>query len=209
MPRRSANIVAGASLLLCVAVGAAWVRSLNVQDRWFFSPTTPASTTLASTDIGEPARVIPVVAQRILCCSEGRIRIIRRISGEPHFFLTGYWSAGVDLLRPPVPTQDDNHRQLLGFEYYRRPARYGRVGLSGLGSIVHIGETSIAVPLWFVFVITAVLPAVSITRGVRRWRRSRVPGLCSACGYDLRASPERCPECGAAAPQPGMSTQAP
>lgn len=52
------------------------------------------------------------------------------------------------------------------------------------------------VPYWFLILMFGVLPVLWISSRSRRMRRGRV-GLCRQCGYDLRASPERCPECGA------------
>ena len=43
------------------------------------------------------------------------------------------------------------------------------------------------------------LPAVVYTRRFYRWYRARdliAQGRCVQCGYDLRASKDRCPECG-------------
>ncbi len=56
------------------------------------------------------------------------------------------------------------------------------------------------VPLACPVIIFAIAPAAWIGRkliAIRQKRRHR-PGLCPICGYDLRASPERCPECGTA-----------
>ncbi len=54
-------------------------------------------------------------------------------------------------------------------------------------------------PLWFVLLVTATYPSFAIISALRRRRRRgrrRKRGLCVTCGYDLRGSPERCPECG-------------
>ena len=53
------------------------------------------------------------------------------------------------------------------------------------------------VPHWFAALIASVIPACRYLRSRRRSRPR--PGLCRRCGYDLRATPGRCPECGAAA----------
>jgi hypothetical protein len=52
-------------------------------------------------------------------------------------------------------------------------------------------ERGIAVPAWFVVMLTGFLPAVRALRS-----RRLGAGLCASCGYDLRATPGRCPECG-------------
>src|SRR5688500_5678959 len=59
--------------------------------------------------------------------------------------------------------------------------------------------TAAAVPHWFVLLLTG-LPSVLWLRATVRRRRWARQGRCRACGYDLRSSPDRCPECGAAAP---------
>jgi hypothetical protein len=52
-----------------------------------------------------------------------------------------------------------------------------------------------AVPHWFVALMSLPAPLL-YARAWRRRRRVKREGLCPACGYDLRATPDRCPECG-------------
>jgi hypothetical protein len=60
--------------------------------------------------------------------------------------------------------------------------------------------TVITIPWWFLCVSSAALPAWQfLNRSRRRRRQWRIAhNLCANCGYDIRATPERCPECGTA-----------
>lgn len=59
----------------------------------------------------------------------------------------------------------------------------------------------VVVPLWPIVTLSALLPARWFLSARRRRATSRL-GLCPRCGYDLRATPDRCPECGAAPGRP-------
>jgi len=65
-----------------------------------------------------------------------------------------------------------------------------------------------SIPYWFLVVMSCTLPWLWIADVRAKTRHSRLC-ICHDCGYDLRATPDRCPECGAVpagkVPSPGVS----
>ena len=56
-------------------------------------------------------------------------------------------------------------------------------------------STIIALPYWFLASAGFALPMLWLMAAIRYGQRRR-PGYCRSCGYDLRATSDRCPECG-------------
>jgi hypothetical protein len=95
------------------------------------------------------------------------------------------------------PVTERSRWRFLGFS--------GGLAAGGAWSSFAVGEivnwsgssraTRIRIPLWMTIGLLALLPLVRFTRARRASRRAAA-GCCLNCGYDLRASPTRCPECG-------------
>jgi hypothetical protein len=83
-------------------------------------------------------------------------------------------------------------------------------GLLGLSVTAHHGYVPFllyrAHPLTFMVVVAtlSILPARWLALRVRQRRRIE-SGRCTTCGYDVRATPDRCPECGAVSSAEGPS----
>lgn len=70
--------------------------------------------------------------------------------------------------------------------------------------------SAILVPYWALLILLSILPLDGVRWVIVRRRRQR-RGQCVACGYDLRQSPQRCPECACpvAGAAPGLKSVSP
>ena len=125
----------------------------------------------------------------------GRVHFIR--SRQLLMFREGVQSDAIDWDAPFVAWYDeyglDESWERWGFGYAR--GTFPAFGIGRPPDSPDATSTALVIPHWSIVLSTAALPLKRAVHALRRRRRYRA-GLCLACGYDLRASPERCPECG-------------
>jgi len=101
------------------------------------------------------------------------------------------WPEDVD--DPKTWLGDNRPSHSLGWHYQKTYAGQGGSGFTYVHRSAS-GDFNIGLPYWFICLITALAPAARLTSRLRRKRPP--PGLCPKCHYDLRATADRCPECG-------------
>jgi hypothetical protein len=189
LARHLFTLSAAVSLLLCLAAGGMWVRSygrgdlvtysaMSIEDgaqrhRGIVAWSGAGGFYFAGLDVtavpipGQLSATHPYTAKPWRWTWNTKPSPRRTTTASPAFDVLGFWWEG-------HWRQANNDR-----EYNRK-----------------LSEFFLGVPYWFTMLLAAAMPAKWFVH-VRR-RRSRVArGLCVRCGYDLRESPKRCPECGA------------
>ena len=171
--RRLFTLCTAASLLLCAAACVMWVRSYGVGEggKWWS----------ARGGAGVSYHEIRSGNGRLLYKYAWEQGAPGPPAGTPRFRRTRW--------EPSPPADDVPDPEALawaGFHWQQGDAVYG-------GPFTLVG-----VPYWFLMAAAGALPMTWLV--VRARARHRLnAGHCTTCGYDLRASPARCPECGGAA----------
>ena len=193
MRRRLLTLLSAVSLVLCVASAALWWRGQTITDVWAYgngSPDRPATYTL----LARNGRLILQGVRRTFARPPAHDVWAHRPAGLSH----------ISYHTHPSTTALENQGMVeFGVTPWARA-----VGVRvGWGSEPESPAEADPSTLWKAYLqlpmneltgTAGVLPLVWLWGWDRRRqaRRRVADGLCPTCGYDLRATPERCPECG-------------
>ena len=173
--KRLFNVSAALSALLLILVIAAWVRSYFATDVVRFQPR--IDYVLHAYAAGWGRGYLAIAAEQ----ARGPNTSVLYLESEKPKALTGAWFAR------------EQWFHVAGVRFATRD------NIAMINTPVR--EYMLYVPCWVAALLSAALPGAWLMRARRRSfeRRRLEAGQCVRCGYDLRASPGGCPECGAAA----------
>jgi hypothetical protein len=226
MKRLLLNLVTALSLLLCVAVCVLWVRSYWVPEEWSTAYPLPGKHL--------PGDYRTWERHRFVASSRGRLVFFENDFPDPidppmsrpkppvgyrrGTFLGDMQPDSIGIGIGGATPKGRQSVSLAGFGYASVPAQVVPApsppvpvpGTPGayFGDGTFAGQRLLTLPLWLPALLTALLPAVRAWRWRARRARARRAAAgaspCPRCGYDLRATPDRCPECGRVAMPPNQ-----
>jgi hypothetical protein len=173
------NVTTAMSLLLFVVTMILWARSHWVNDHLWLSPRRGVHYDISS----RPGLIL--ISRSALT---GRTSDIYSDSLDrgPGW---SFESSALPKTRVSPFTPEGSHRawQWLGFDHLAYVQNWPSYGLRTFRRIIF--------PMWSAALASALPSIPPLVRIVRR-KKWRSAGACPTCGYDLRATPDRCPECG-------------
>jgi hypothetical protein len=183
------------SALLCVATSALWVRSYWISDtvydttervegEWYVRGSkrlfsNRGAFTFSTFGRWESMDGQPDYAKALLTRRFGGIDPPRGWTTYPAEDLSGWFKGEPD-------------RGAIGFRWRTSEERKQLDVIMGLKRI-HVWQQQLVIPDWGLLLIFAGFPTLRIRDYLKSRRKV---GHCASCGYDLRATPDRCPECG-------------
>jgi hypothetical protein len=198
MKRHVLNLLTALSLVLCVAACVLWARSHGGSEH----------VEVGRRRVSREREVCSWRASWASAAGGASLTLVR--STRNYTEEVAWWVLATELGRPLRVSyrRDDSaaYPDWSGSPGRRRWAGFG-LGSSVTGTPAGMrgryseAACGVVVPYWAVCAMPAVVPAVRLAHTLRR-RRRRSLGLCPSCGYNLRATPDRCPECGTAARTP-------
>lgn len=203
MIRRLFTAASALSLLLGVAIAVIWVRSYWFADGFGRSALDPRSLRYTCIEIVIQSGRIAVSRTRQDFDRESFPLWDAELRSSPSSMKPGLWhqpggAAPRDQFRVVVTRTHNVNRPYQGWEWFwsggiqhRRLQERGRYSETVSG---------IEFPCGYLVVLCLIAGYPAMKALFRVIRGGRHPGLCRYCGYDLRASTERCPECGTPIP---------
>jgi phage FluMu protein Com len=172
MKRRLFNLTTAMLLVLCVAVSALWVRSYTSCDTVGYSRA-------GVTGTNNFVRIVSL-------SSEAGTLVYRSTKKWPF----GFYQSSVDAMADAKGwTYTVTPAALDGMGWFPRRHRIGQAL-----SYTEVGDAWL-IPFWIPVMVSG-SGAVVLLRASVQARLLQRSGRCRTCGYDLRATPASCPECG-------------